>query len=141
MSDDTTPVIDGAAIAKATKRILIVDDEMDITAVYSMLFELNGFAVTTAANGRQAFDLIGQERPDIVLSDCMMPVMDGIELARLLRSDPATAGIPIILMSALPDPDKLGTSEHDLFVQKPAKFPALLRAVEGLLNAAGGSRT
>ncbi|WP_194725433.1 response regulator [Noviherbaspirillum malthae] len=136
MSDDTTSTVGDDTVVEKKKRILIVDDEIDITAVYSLLFELHGFHVVTAANGRQALNLIDSEPPDIVLSDCMMPVLDGIELVRLLRSNPKTAEIPIILMSALPDPQKLRKSGHDLFVQKPAKFSALLNAVEGMLNDA-----
>jgi CheY-like chemotaxis protein len=134
MSDDITSIADEGAVAKKTKRILVVDDEIDITAIYSMLFELHGFQVLIAANGRQALGLIGTEPPDIVVSDCMMPVMDGIELTRILRSDPKTAEIPIILTSALPDPQRLGSSGHDLFIQKPANFSALLKAVNGMLS-------
>ncbi|MBK4738387.1 response regulator [Noviherbaspirillum pedocola] len=134
MSDDTTSIVDDAAVAGKTRRILVVDDEIDITAIYSMLFELHGFEVLTAANGRQALGLIGTEPPDIVLSDCMMPVMDGIELTRILRSDPKTAEIPIILTSALPDPERLGSSKHDLFIQKPANFSALLKSVKRMLS-------
>jgi CheY-like chemotaxis protein len=136
MSDDMTSIVDDGTVAEKTKRILVVDDEIDITAVYSMLFELHGFRVLTAANGRQAFELINAEPPDIVLSDCMMPVMDGIELTRLLRSVPKTAEIPIILMSALPDPQRLSTSGHDMFIQKPANFSALLKAVKRMLSDA-----
>jgi CheY-like chemotaxis protein len=131
-----TSIVDDGTVAEKTKRILVVDDEIDITAVYSMLFELHGFRVLTAANGRQAFELINAEPPDIVLSDCMMPVMDGIELTRLLRSVPKTAEIPIILMSALPDPQRLSTSGHDMFIQKPANFSALLKAVKRMLSDA-----
>lgn len=134
MSGDTISIVNDRAVIEKTKRILIVDDEIDITTIYSMLFELHGFQVLTAANGRQALDLIGTDPPDLVLSDCMMPVMDGIELTRILRSDPKTAALPIILTSALPDPQRLGNSGHALFIQKPADFSALLKAVKRMLS-------
>lgn len=136
MSDDTTSTVGDDTVVEKRKRILIVDDEVDITAAYSLLFELHGFHVVTAANGRHAIDLIDLKPPDIVLSDCMMPIMDGIELVRLLRGNPKTAQVPIILMSALPDPQKLSKSGHDLFMQKPVKFSALLSAVESMLSDA-----
>lgn len=116
------------------KLILIVDDEVDLTTTYSLLFELHGFETLTAANGREALDLIGNRRPDLVLSDLMMPVMDGVELSRKLRHGEATARIPIILMSAAPERHRLSEAAYDEFVRKPAKFQELLEKITALLH-------
>ncbi|HYD94125.1 MAG TPA: response regulator [Noviherbaspirillum sp.] len=115
------------------KIILIVDDEVDVTSTYAMLLQLHGFRTLTAANGRQALEVMAATPPDIVLSDCMMPLMDGIELSRRLRGDPRTAAIPIILMSAAPERHALSRAGYDVFLQKPVRFQELLAAIERLL--------
>lgn len=116
------------------KLILIVDDEVDLTTTYSMLFKHHGFDTLTAANGSDALKLIGERRPDIVLSDLMMPVMDGIQLAGKLRAAEATAAIPIILMSAAPERHPLAEAAYDAFIRKPARFQELLDNVTQLLQ-------
>ena len=80
-------------------RILVVDDEPDITEMYQMLLEMHGYLVSTANNGVEALDRVSEAEPDLILSDCMMPKMDGIEFIRRARQIPELASIPIILMS------------------------------------------
>lgn len=116
--------------------ILIVDDEFDLGSTLSMLFELHGFDTLKAHNGKQALDIIANRLPDLVLSDCMMPVMDGIALSRVLRSSPATAHIPIVLMSAAPQQHNLGEARFEAFVHKPFQFKELLDAIHPLLPLA-----
>src|SRR5471032_838222 len=107
------------------KLILIVDDEFDFTAIYETLFQLHGYDVQIACNGREALELARATAPDIVLSDYMMPVMDGIQLLLAWRADPALQHIPFILNSAgknlrdIPLP-------FDAFFVKPTKFATLL---------------
>ena len=133
MPNDSAAVADGRAIENKMKIILIVDDEVDVTLTYSMLLQLHGFTTLTAANGRQALDVVDATLPDIVLSDCMMPQMDGLELARRLRADLRTAAIPIILMSAAPERHILSDSGYDIFLQKPVRLPELLATIDRLL--------
>ena len=80
--------------------ILVVDDEAAIRDVLAAFLEDEGYAVRTASNGRVALDLIARERPDLVLTDVMMPEMDGVEVARRLAAAPDLANIPVVLMSA-----------------------------------------
>jgi CheY-like chemotaxis protein len=83
-------------------RILIVDDEFGLAEVVAEMLQERGFETELAINGQLALDRITERAPDIVLLDCMMPILDGTEVVRALRANPATAGVPIILMTALP---------------------------------------
>ena len=98
--------------------ILVVDDESPIVALLEDILEENGHIVFTAHNGRAAFDTARQEHPDLVISDVMMPVLDGIGLSRMLREEPATAGMLVILMSAARPPD-LAAAGAVAFMGKP----------------------
>jgi len=131
---DPTPATTSDQGAGSGKTILIVDDEVDISLTFSMLLELHGYRTATAANGRQALDAARLQVPDLVLSDCMMPVMDGIELARQLRADACTAAVPIILMSGAPQRHQLSSVAHEAFLLKPVRFPDLLAAIRRLLR-------
>jgi DNA-binding response OmpR family regulator len=80
--------------------ILIVDDDPAVTALLKMSFELEGHVVTTASSGAEALDLARQIHPAAMIVDVMMPEMDGLELIRRLRSNEATASIPVVCCSA-----------------------------------------
>jgi len=112
--------------------LLIVDDEFDIAITYSMLFEYHGFRVLTAANGREALAVAAGAAPDLILSDYMMPVMDGAALCHAVRADAALRDKPFILLSAGGMPE--GTdAPYDLFLKKPVAFDRLLKEVRRLL--------
>jgi len=81
-------------------RILIVDDQQDLSFLMSELLADAGFATHIADGGRQALTAIQADPPDLVLLDVNMPELDGFEVAAMLKSDPATATIPIIMVSA-----------------------------------------
>jgi CheY-like chemotaxis protein len=95
--------------------VLIVDDEASLRFLLRMLFETAGYDVIEAPHGRAALERIDQARPALVVTDLMMPVMDGRELIARLRSDPETAGIPIIATSAL-----LGVGAHSADADTPS---------------------
>ncbi len=113
--------------------ILVVDDEVDITETYKMLLEHYGYAVVTANNGLDALGVIAETPPDLILSDCMMPVMDGVELSNRVRAIPALAKVPIVLMSGAPEFHNLKKSSHDVFLSKPLYFERLLAEIKRLL--------
>jgi CheY-like chemotaxis protein len=118
------------------KLILVVDDEFDVLSAYTMLFEYRGFRVRTAANGVQALELAARERPDIVVSDYMMPVLDGGQLCLQWRADPALRDIPFILASAgIPRKDLV--LPYDTFFRKPVRFEVLLDEINRLIAARG----
>lgn len=81
-------------------RVLVVDDNPVILDLLVLNFELEGFTVLQARDGLEALAMARQESPDIVISDVMMPGMDGLALAEELRSNPATSMIPLMLVSA-----------------------------------------
>ncbi|MET0268762.1 MAG: response regulator [Duganella sp.] len=115
------------------KLILVVDDEFDVLSAYTMLFEYRGYRVRTAGNGEEALAAAARERPDIIVSDYMMPVMDGAQLCLLWRSDPDLRSVPFILTSAglLRRDDVL---PYDTFFRKPIQFEALLDEIARLLG-------
>ena len=87
------------------RRVLVVDDDEDILEVAQMSLEVvGGWTVTTAGDGQQALDVARREQPDAIVMDAMMPVMDGPTAAVALRADPATAGIPVVLLTASVQP-------------------------------------
>ena len=83
-------------------RILVVDDEPDERFLLRRMFEREGYEVLDASDGAAALAIVRESRPDLIVTDMMMPVMDGAELIRRLRSDPATAGIPILASTGEP---------------------------------------
>ncbi|MYM35669.1 response regulator [Duganella sp. FT50W] len=114
------------------KLILVVDDEFDVLSAYSMLFEFRGFRVRTAANGVEALAAARRERPDIVVSDYMMPVMNGADLCVAWRDDPALRPIPFILASAGIMPRDV-RPPYDVFFRKPVPFDTLLDEINQLI--------
>lgn len=114
------------------KLILVVDDEFDVLSAYSMLFEFRGFRVRTAANGVEALAAARRERPDIVVSDYMMPVMNGADLCVAWRDDPALRPIPFILASAGIMPKDV-RPPYDVFFRKPVPFDTLLDEINQLI--------
>jgi diguanylate cyclase (GGDEF)-like protein len=80
--------------------ILVVDDDRDIVRFVEVNLRLHGFEVTTATDGEQALAAIERRRPDLVIVDLMMPMLDGLGLTRRLRADPLTAALPIIMLTA-----------------------------------------
>ncbi len=81
-------------------KILVVDDEPDALEVIGFKLKEAGYIPLTAADGLRAVELVRDERPALVVLDLMLPKMDGLEVCKILRRDPATAGIPIIMLTA-----------------------------------------
>ena len=82
------------------KRIIVVDDDKEIREIVHFALTRTGFDVEVAANGQQLLELLRGSRPDLILLDVMMPGQNGYQLCYLLRSDPRTNTIPIIIMTA-----------------------------------------
>lgn len=120
--------------------ILLVEDEYDLGSTLSMLLELQGLPTLHVNNGQQALDRLARDArddslPGLVLSDCMMPVMDGLALSHALRTNAATAHIPIVLMSAAPQFHDLSKASFDAFIEKPFLIEALLDILRPLMPA------
>ena len=114
--------------------ILIVDDEPDVLFLLRLTLETAGYHVAEAAHGAEALAAIREARPALLLTDLMMPVMDGRELIRRVRESPETADLPIMLLSANPD----HSSGADLVMRKPFNPRDLTRAIDELVGGGEG---
>ena len=82
------------------RKALVVDDEFHIVQVVAIKLRNNGFDVVTAENGALAYQAVCEQTPDIIITDYQMPVLSGIELIEKLRQNPATANIPVVMLTA-----------------------------------------
>lgn len=90
-----------------SKTILIIDDEKDLRDAMSMALGYEGFATILAADGKEGLTRALVEKPDLIFLDILMPVMDGIEMLKLLRKDPWGKTVPVIVMTAIDSMDKI----------------------------------
>jgi len=117
------------------KHILIVDDEFTSAEVLAVVLRDDGFRVTVASNGRQALDRLEEASPDLIVTDLMMPVMNGVEMARAVRARPRFARVPILLISSVAESALGGQpAAHDGFLRKPFGLDALIDAIRALLD-------
>ena len=114
--------------------VLVVDDEPDVRFMLCRVFERAGHKVIASGNGDAALQAVKLSRPDLVVTDIIMPVMDGVELIRRLRADPDTAAIPILSVSG----DWHLAVDADAVLAKPHQWPDLLAVAERLLKAGRG---
>jgi CheY-like chemotaxis protein len=118
-------------------KILLVDDEEMNRDFLQRRLQKRGYQVVTAVDGAEACARIGAERPDLVLMDVMMPVMDGLQATRVLRSAPETRDIPVIALTALAmagDREKVLEAGCNDYATKPIEFPQLLEKMQTLLD-------
>ena len=109
--------------------ILVVEDELPIKEIITAILSDAGHKVVVAGNGQEALQCLQSERPDLILSDIMMPVMDGRELCKRLQVHPVYSSIPVILMSAAYGSVNLDGCKHAAFLKKPFEVTELLAAV------------
>ncbi len=125
--------------------ILIVDDDPDILEGITTILETQPYRLATARDGRKCLDLIGQEKPDLLILDLLMPRMDGWGVIRELRSEPRYMDIPIMVLTTVIEDASRRRYELETglamdvqeYVQKPARPGDLLRCVERLLKGDG----
>lgn len=117
--------------------ILIVDDERDMLTVTKLMLEMEGHTVTTAADGLEGLHKALEHRPDLVVTDLMMPIMNGMELCERLRHANGLPQVPIVLNSAAAEPATEHRQLFDEFVRKPVAFEVLARIIGRLLKGAG----
>jgi len=115
--------------------VLVVDDDPVIVRLLRVNFEMEGYQVSTAADGIEGLAAVRSNRPDIVVSDVMMPRLDGMGFAAAMKADPALAAIPIILLSAKAQNADIdaGLEVADDYVTKPFDPLELLDRVAALI--------
>jgi phosphate regulon transcriptional regulator PhoB len=116
-------------------RVLVVEDEPDISGLLAFHLEREGYQVVRSRNGADALQLVRVRRPDLVLLDLMLPGIDGLEVCRRLRQDPATAALPIVMLTAKGEEVdrvlglELGADDYIVKPFSPKEVVARVRAV------------
>ncbi len=122
-----------------TKKVLIVDDEENlISLVLATLGYSERYDVSVAHDGRQALDAALQQRPDLVILDMLMPMLDGCAVCRALKQNPLTAHAKVIMLTAMAqqaDRQKALIAGVDDFITKPFSPTALLKKVDQMIGA------
>src|SRR5262245_32486996 len=120
-------------------RILIAEDFEENRTALTLILKYAGFDVIEVENGRQAIDAVRQEEPDLVLMDVTLPVIDGLEATREIRSDEKFERLPIIILSAH-DSDEIRREAAEaggsVYLSKPFEVAELKKLIEGCLNVA-----
>ncbi|HRI71805.1 MAG TPA: response regulator [Polyangium sp.] len=121
--------------------ILIVDDEFDIVDVLGSLLQAEGYEVITAANGREGLMRLRETRVDLVLLDCMMPVVDGPEMLRLMREDERLTSVPVVMMSAAEVRQEVRLLGCSAFLKKPFDLNTLFATIAQLVGEGSGENS
>jgi CheY-like chemotaxis protein len=117
------------------KRVLVVDDEESIRATVAEVLKDEGYVVVTAQNGLEALEFVRSSRPDGILLDLMMPVLDGFGFLQACRQEELCAKTPVLVLSAYRRLAEAAVSELrvDRFLAKPFELNELIEAVEELV--------
>ncbi len=118
------------------KKILIVEDEESLLKLESILLISKGFDVKGVPNGRAALEAVAEDKPDLVLLDIMLPEIDGFEVCRQLKSDPATRHIPVIMLTAKKSREDMVRGEKvgaDWYITKPFKSAMVIETIQRFL--------
>ena len=126
--------------AGAQKSILVVDDEAPIRKLLGQELGEAGYRVREARDGQEALLQIRQEKPDLVILDVLMPKMNGFHVAALLKSDPQTMDIPIIILTIVEDKERGYRLGVDRYLTKPINTQALFDEIEELLARSASPR-
>ena len=118
------------------KKILLIDDELDIVKLVESRLKINGYEVVVALDGQEALEKAREEKPDLILLDLMLPKLSGYKVCRMLKFDEKYKHIPIIMFTARvqESDEKLGFEVGaDAYITKPFKPEVLLEKVKELL--------
>jgi two-component system cell cycle response regulator DivK len=119
------------------KRILVIEDQEDNRAILRDMLTASGYALIEAPNGAEGVDKAEAEKPDLILMDIQMPVMDGYEATRRIKARGTTAGIPVIAVTSYAlsgDEVKARAAGCDAYVTKPFSPRQLLSVIRGFLG-------
>ena len=121
--------------SQTTFSVLVVDDDTDIRDSLAEVLDEDGFAVLTASNGREAFEVLhtASAKPSVILLDMTMPVMDGWEFRKAQRSDPGLASIPVAVFSAQPNIEAAAKAvDAAAYFRKPLSVDDLIETLDTL---------
>ena len=118
-------------------RILIVEDEESLLKLESILLSSKGYIVTGVMDGRSALEEVRTNKPDLVILDIMLPEIDGFEVCRRIKEDPAINHIPVLILTAKKNSQDIARGQQvgcDAYITKPFKSAKVLDMVHELLN-------
>ena len=123
-----------------SSKILIVEDSIDAREMLAMLFNMEGYNVATAENGREGLRRASADNPDLIVTDIQMPYIDGNEMIRRLRAQPDCKRVPIIVMTAYGEEtgNRAVQSGADRAFTKPVDYDLLLQAIKDLIDQVRG---
>lgn len=119
------------------KKILVIDDEPNIVQTLQDRLEMNEYRVFTAHNGREGLDKFEREKPDVILLDVIMPVMDGLEMLETLRKRPDGQDVSIIMLTARSQTQDIARANAcgiDDYIVKPFDLSELLAKIESVVE-------
>jgi signal transduction histidine kinase/CheY-like chemotaxis protein len=116
------------------KTVLVVDDDLSIRRLLRQELEAESYRVKEAADGMEALNQVKKERPDLIILDVMMPGMSGFDVAAVLKHDPITMGIPIVILSVIENKERGYKIGVDRYFTKPVDMEGLLREIGELLS-------
>ncbi len=122
------------AMPSERKTILVVDDDAHIRELLRQALELEGYIVQEAGNGMDAINQVKVARPDLIILDVMMPQINGFDVAAVLKNDPRSMGIPIIMLSIVEDRERGFRIGIDRYLTKPINTPQLMGDIQALLT-------
>lgn len=120
-----------------TKRLLIVEDTKDLLTNMHELFLMEGFSVWTANNGKEGLAILNEAKPHIIITDLLMPLVNGFDFIDSVRAQEAWRLVPILVFSAMPikeNEEKLRKMGVNGYLMKPSTLDNLLNAVNKLMN-------
>ncbi|MBI5368306.1 MAG: response regulator [Planctomycetes bacterium] len=121
------------------KRILLVEDDEDVTTILARCLEVQGYELCLAENAATVYSLLAEKPPDLVLLDAMLPFVSGYEICAQIKQNARTAGIPVIMLSARSQSfeiEKGLRAGASLYITKPFEIADLLTAVKKFLPLA-----
>lgn len=116
------------------KQALIAEDEFDLLQALTTILEGEGFSVTGCKDGREAIDALQDSRPDLIITDLMMPRLSGLELVHSIRSRDDLNALPVMMISCADLPDGMRNEDIQSFLRKPFSVKEFLREISRLLE-------
>jgi two-component system cell cycle response regulator DivK len=120
--------------------VLVVDDDVNTRDAYAEYLRLNGFVVVTAGSGLEGLEIAKRARPDVILMDAVMPGMEGWTVIKLLKADPRTRAIPVVLLTGHTQPSDYARAREcgaDALIAKPCVPEELVRVLKDMVRRAG----
>jgi len=119
------------------KVILILENDPKNLKLVTVILQVSGYATLQATDGKQGVELARKEKPDLILMDVQIPVMDGLEATKLLKNDGATRDIPVIALTAYAmkgDEEKMRAAGCDGYITKPIDIKGFLKKISEVIS-------